>query len=71
MPWPKAKGYGCACHPLDDPAVAWRRSRAQVDVLGCLRAMDVIDEGSDALGARLATLMRPLIDEDLSVVTDR
>ena len=26
-----------------------------------LRAMDVLDEHSDALGERLATLMRPLI----------
>ena len=33
-----------------------------------LRAMDVLDEYSDTLGARLATLMRPLIDLDLSVV---
>jgi len=33
-----------------------------------LRAMDVLDEHSAALGSRLATLMRPLIDEDLSVV---
>ena len=33
-----------------------------------LRAMDVLDEHSDAPGERLATLMRPLIDEDLSVV---
>ena len=33
-----------------------------------LRAMDVLDEHSDALGTRLAMLMRPLIDEDLSVV---
>jgi transposase len=33
-----------------------------------LRAMDVIDEYSATLGARLATLMRPLIDKDLSVV---
>jgi len=33
-----------------------------------LRAMDVLDEHSDKLGARLATLMRPLIDQDLSVV---
>ncbi len=33
-----------------------------------LRAMDVLDEYSDALGERLATLMRPLIDQDLSVV---
>ena len=33
-----------------------------------LRAMDVIDEHSDKLGDRLATLMRPLIDQDLSVV---
>lgn len=33
-----------------------------------LRAMDVLDEHSSALGTRLATLMRPLIDEDLSVV---
>ena len=33
-----------------------------------LRAMDVLDEHSGALGKRLATLMRPLIDEDLSVV---
>lgn len=96
---------------FDDLAAAWRRSRVEVDVLGCLRAMvfnrlcdpgsklgvlrwlqtvalpldfgfsevlpqhqhllramDVIDEHSDALGVRLATLMRPLIDEDLSVV---
>ena len=30
--------------------------------------MDVIDERSDALGTLLATLMRPLIDDDLSVV---
>ena len=96
---------------FDDLAAAWRRSRVEVDVLGCLRAMvfnrlcdpgsklgvlrwlqtvalpmdfgfseglpqhqhllramDVIDEHSDALGVRLATLIRPLIDEDLSVV---
>ncbi len=96
---------------FDDLAAAWRRSRVEVDVLGCLRAMvfnrlcdpgsklgvlrwletvalpldfgfaqgppqhqhllramDVIDEHSDALGTRLASLMRPLIDEDLSVV---
>lgn len=33
-----------------------------------LRAMDVIDEYSDKLGERLALLMRPLIDQDLSVV---
>ena len=33
-----------------------------------LRAMDVLDEHSDQLGDRLATLMRPLIDQDLSVV---
>lgn len=33
-----------------------------------LRAMDVLDEYSDTLGTRLATLMRPLIDQDLSVV---
>ena len=30
--------------------------------------MDVLDEYSDPLGARLATLMRPLIDQDLCVV---
>jgi len=33
-----------------------------------LRAMDVLDEHSDKLGNRLATLVRPLIDQDLSVV---
>ena len=33
-----------------------------------LRAMDVLDEYSDTLGARLATLMRPLIDQELSLV---
>jgi transposase len=33
-----------------------------------LRAMDVLDEYSDKLSIRLATLMRPLIDQDLSVV---
>ena len=93
---------------FDDLAMAWRRSKAQVDVLSCLRlmvmnrlcdpgsklgvlrwletvalpagagvvsehqhllrAMDVIDAHSDKLGERLATLMRPLIDQDLSVV---
>jgi len=96
---------------FDELAAAWRRSRAEVDVLACLRAMvfnrlcdpasklgvlrwldavalpvnfgfadvppqhqhllramDVLDEHSAALGTRLATLMRPLIDEDLSVV---
>ena len=33
-----------------------------------LRAMDVVDDHSEALGVRLATLMRPLIDQELSVV---
>ena len=33
-----------------------------------LRAMDVIDEHAEAINDRLAVLMRPLIDQDLSVV---
>lgn len=33
-----------------------------------LRAMDVLDDHSEAIGERLAGLMRPLIDQDLSVV---
>ncbi len=33
-----------------------------------LRAMDVFDDHSEAIGERLAGLMRPLIDQDLSVV---
>lgn len=94
---------------FDGLASAWRHSKTEVDVLGCLRlmvfnrlcdpgsklgvlrwldtvalpvsvakslpehqhllrAMDVLDEYSDTLGAKLATLMRPLIDQDLSVV---
>jgi transposase len=94
---------------FDGLASAWRRSKTEVDVLGCLRlmvfnrlcdpgsklgvlrwlgtvalpvglatelpehqhllrAMDVLDEYSEPLGDRLATLMRPLIDQDLSVV---
>ena len=96
---------------FDDLAGAWRRSRVEIDVLACLRAMvlnrlcdplsklgvlrwldtvalptdfgfsqglpthqhllhamDVIDDHSHALGERLACLMRPLIDQDLSVV---
>jgi transposase len=96
---------------FEDLASAWRSSRTEVDVLGCLRAMvfnrlcdpgsklgvlrwlqtvalplnfgfadgppqhqhllramDVLDDHSDALGSRLATLMRPLIDDDLAVV---
>ena len=96
---------------FDALATSWRRSKTEVDVLACLRAMvinrlcdpssklgvlrwletvalpvdfgfadglpehqhllramDVLDEYSDALGTRLATLMRPLIDQDLSVV---
>ena len=94
---------------FDGLASAWRRSKTELDVLGCLRlmvfnrlcdpgsklgvlrwldtvalpvgcvkslpqhqhllrCMDVLDEYSDTLGHRLATLMRPLIDQDLSVV---
>jgi transposase len=93
---------------FDDLALAWRRSKCEVDVLSCLRlmvmnrlcdpgsklgvlrwletvalpagvggvsqhqhllrAMDVMDQYSDKLGDRLARLMRPLIDQDLSVV---
>ena len=93
---------------FDDLARAWRKSKTETDVLGCLRlmvfnrlcdpgsklgvlrwldtvalpvgvacvpehqhllrAMDVLDEYSDTLGDKLATLMRPLIDQDLSVV---
>lgn len=33
-----------------------------------LRSMDVIDEHADALSERLSVLMRPLIDQELSVV---
>jgi len=33
-----------------------------------LRAMDVLDEHSEQLSTKLALLMRPLIDQDLSVV---
>jgi transposase len=93
---------------FDDLALAWRRSKSEINILSCLRlmvmnrlcdpgsklgvlrwletvalpagagvvsehqhllrAMDVIDEYSDKLGDRLAMLMRPLIDQDLSVV---
>jgi transposase len=94
---------------FDGLASAWRRSKTETDVLGCLRlmvfnrlcdpgsklgvlrwlntvalpvgsvkslpehqhllrAMDVLDEYSDTLGERLSSLMRPLIDQDLSVV---
>ena len=94
---------------FDGLASAWRRSKTELDVLGCLRlmvfnrlcdpgsklgvlrwldtvalpvgvakslpqhqhllrCMDVLDEYSESLGDRLATLMRPLIDQDLSVV---
>ena len=93
---------------FDDLALAWRRSKSELNVLGCLRlmvvnrlcdpgsklgvlrwldtvalptgsgslpqhqhllrAMDVIDTHSDKLGERLSLLMRPLIDQDLSVV---
>lgn len=96
---------------LDDLALAWRRSRSQLNVLALframvfnrlcdpqsklgvvrwldtvalpvdfglneglpahqhlLRAMDVIDEHHEALRDRMALLMRPLIDQDLSLV---
>lgn len=94
---------------FDGLASAWRRSKTELDMLGCLRlmvfnrlcdpgsklgvlrwldtvalpvgcvkslpqhqhllrCMDVLDEYSDTLSHRLATLMRPLIDQDLSVV---
>jgi hypothetical protein len=32
------------------------------------RAMDVVDDHREVLGVRLATLMRPLIEQELSVV---
>lgn len=96
---------------LEDLALAWGRSRSEIDVLACLRlmvfnrlcepgsklgvlrwlqtvalprgfgfesggpdhqhllrAMDVLDEHSPAISERLSLLMRPLIDQDLSVV---
>ena len=96
---------------LEGLSLAWSRSKSELDVLGCLRAMvfnrlcdptsklgvlrwldtvalprgfgfdagmpehqhllramDVIDDHADAIGERLAFLMRPLIDQDLSVV---
>jgi transposase len=96
---------------LDELALAWRRSRSQLEVLALframvfnrlcdpqsklgvlrwldtvalpvgfgldedapmhqhvLRAMDVIDQHHEALRDRMALLMRPLIDQDLSLV---
>ena len=96
---------------LEGLALAWRRSRTELDVLACLRAMvfnrlcdpasklgvlrwldtvalphgfgfdaglpehqhllramDVIDDHAEAINQRLAVLMRPLIDQELSVV---
>jgi len=96
---------------LEGLSLAWSRSKSELDVLGCLRAMvfnrlcdpgsklgvlrwldtvalprgfgfdagmpehqhllramDVIDDHADAIGERLAFLMRPLIDQELSVV---
>ena len=96
---------------LEGLSLAWRRSRTELDVLACLRAMvfnrlcdpssklgvlrwldtvalprgfgfdggppehqhllramDVIDDHADAINERLAFLMRPLIDQELSVV---
>jgi hypothetical protein len=96
---------------LDGLALAWRRSKTELDVLACLRAMvfnrlcdpasklgvlrwldtvalprgfgfdaglpehqhllramDVIDDHAEAINERLALLMRPLIDQELSVV---
>ena len=96
---------------LEGLSLAWRRSKTELDVLACLRAMvfnrlcdpasklgvlrwldtvalprgfgfdaglpehqhllramDVIDEHAEAINERLALLMRPLIDQELSVV---
>jgi hypothetical protein len=96
---------------LDELALAWRRSRSQLEVLALframvfnrlcdpqsklgvlrwldtvalpvgfgldedapmhqhlLRAMDVIDQHHEAVRDRMALLMRPLIDQDLSLV---
>ena len=96
---------------LEGLSLAWRRSKTELDVLACLRAMvfnrlcdpasklgvlrwlqtvalprgfgfdgglpehqhllramDVIDDHADAINERLAFLMRPLIDQELSVV---
>jgi transposase len=53
---------------LDTVALPVGVAKTQPEHQHLLRAMDVLDEYSDALGAKLATLMRPLIDQDLSVV---
>ena len=96
---------------LDRLSLAWSRSRSNVDVIACLRAMvfnrlcdpssklgvlrwlptvalpkgcdfslgapdhqqllramDVLEENADAIEERLSTLMRPLLDQELSVV---
>jgi len=53
---------------LDTVALPVGVAKALPEHQHLLRAMDVLDEYSEALGAKLATLMRPLIDQDLSVV---
>ncbi len=96
---------------LEDLALAWGRSRSEIDVLACLRlmvfnrlcdpssklgvlrwlqtvalprgfgfdagapehqqllrAMDVLEDHGQAIAQRLSLLMRPLIDQELSVV---
>ena len=96
---------------LEDLALAWSRSRSEIDVLACLRlmvfnrlcdpssklgvlrwlqtvalprgfgfdagapdhqqllrAMDVLEDHGQAIAQRLSLLMRPLIDQELSVV---
>lgn len=96
---------------LEDLALAWGRSRSEIDVLACLRlmvfnrlcdpssklgvlrwlqtvalprgfgfdagapehqqllrAMDVLEDHGPAIAQRLSLLMRPLIDQELSVV---
>jgi transposase len=69
--------FNCLCDPgiklgvlrwLDTIALPVGVAKSLPEHQHLLRAMDVLDEYSDALGNRLATLMRPLIDQDLSVV---
>jgi transposase len=68
--------FNCLCDPSSKLGLLrWLETvalptglEAVTDHQHLLRAMDVIDTHSDKLSDRLATLMRPLIDQDLSVV---
>jgi len=65
---PDMPGFGKSDKPTDVEQYTFGFDAGLPEHRHLLRAMDVIDDHADAINERLALLMRPLIDQELSVV---